>query len=51
MMQFKDDIRIQRQRRSHVHWARIWFVGAASELSAAITQSLFASLPDDIFMR
>ena len=27
MMQFRDDIRIrQRQRRRHVHWARVWFI-------------------------
>ncbi|HCH59975.1 hypothetical protein ACQ7EN_02120 [Leuconostoc lactis] len=43
MMQFKDDIRIrQRQRRSRVHWARIWFVGAGIGIVvAAITLGYF----------
>lgn len=43
MMQFKDDIRIrQRQRRSRVHWARIWFIVAGvAILLAALTLSYF----------
>ena len=43
MMQFKDDIRIrQRQRRSRVHWARIWFIAAGVGIVvAALTLGYF----------